>query len=57
MSKKDTLDEVVGVVLGVLGGIALATLLKTLLQRKCPRCNNLNESNRKYCKFCGGRLR
>ena len=56
MSKKSGWDELAEVALGIIGGIALAELLKNILQKKCPYCNNLNESNRKYCKFCGGRL-
>lgn len=55
MSKKDE-DELVGIILGIFGGIALAELLKNLSQKRCQYCNNMNESNREYCKFCGGRL-
>jgi len=55
MSKNNG-DKLVGILLGILGGIALAELLKNLLQKKCPYCNNLNESNREHCKFCGRRL-
>lgn len=56
MSRKSALDEAVGIALGILGGIALAELLKSLSQKKCSNCNNINEANREFCKFCGGRL-
>ena len=49
-------DEIVGILLGILGGIALAELLKSLSQKRCPYCRNINEVNREYCKFCGGKL-
>ena len=56
MGKKDNFEDIVGIALGILGGIALAELLKNLFQKRCPRCNNVNEASRNYCKFCGGRL-
>ena len=55
MSRSDG-DKLVGTLLGILGGIALAELLKNLLQKKCQYCNNMNDSNRVHCKFCGERL-
>lgn len=57
MSKRNELDEVIGVILGIIGGIALVELLKNLFQKKCSYCNNLNEANRESCKFCGGSLK
>jgi hypothetical protein len=55
MSKET--DKIIGILLGILGGLVLAELLKNLLQKRCPHCNNVNELNRDYCKFCGGSLR
>lgn len=49
-------DDIGGVILGVLGGLALAEIIRSLMQKKCPYCQNLNESNRTNCKYCGGRL-
>jgi len=56
MSKKSTFEELAEIALGIIGGIALAELLKNFFQKKCPHCNNLNEVNRDFCKFCGGKL-
>jgi hypothetical protein len=57
MSKDDDLLEVIGAIgLGILGGVALAELLKKLSEKKCPYCNNINEADRQHCKYCGGRL-
>lgn len=41
---------------GIIGGIALAELLKKLSQKKCPHCNNMNETNSEYCKICWRKL-
>lgn len=56
MTRENMWDAVGSVALGVIGGIALAELLKKVLQKKCTICHNLNEANRAFCKFCGGRL-
>ena len=56
MSKDDGLDDLVGIALGIIGGIALAEILKKFMKKRCRYCNNLNEPNQIYCKFCRGRL-
>lgn len=57
MSKTNDLDGVIGILLGIIGGIALAALLENLLQKKCPHCNNLNDMSTEFCKFCRGSLK
>ena len=52
----DIIDDIIGIGLGILGGVALAEFLKGLSKKKCQRCNNYNEYNREFCKFCGGQL-
>ena len=56
MGKKSGFDELAGVLLGIVGGLILVEVLKNLAQKKCPTCQNMNEPDREYCKFCGGRL-
>jgi len=56
MDRNEPWSDIGSVFLGVIGGMALAEILKNILQKKCSFCNNLNESNQDYCKFCGGKL-
>ena len=50
------IDDVGGIILGIFGGLALVEIIRNLSQKKCPYCQNLNESGRINCKYCGGRL-
>lgn len=56
MTRREPWENIGSIALGIVGGIALAALLKSLLQKKCSYCSNLNESNMEYCRFCGGKL-
>ena len=56
MSKKRIWADIAGLAVGIIGGLALAELLKNLSQKKCPHCNNINEANSQSCKYCWGRL-
>ena len=49
-------NDLGGAILGILGGLALAEIIRNLSQKKCPYCQNLNESGRTNCKYCGGGL-
>ena len=53
MAKDDLGEAITGIVLGILGGIALAEILNRLLGKKCPRCGNIVQSNQIYCLRCG----
>lgn len=49
-------EELLGIGLGILGGLALIEIIKSLTDKKCPYCHNYNESNLQFCKYCGGKL-
>ncbi len=55
--RREPWEDIGSVALGVFGGIALAAILKKLMERECPYCHNINASNREFCQFCEGRLR
>lgn len=56
MAKDDLGEAIAGIVLGVLGGIALAEILSRIFGKKCPRCGNAVQPNQPYCLKCGARL-
>ena len=53
MAKDDLGEAIAGIILGILGGIALAEILSRLLGKKCPRCGNTLQPNQIYCLRCG----
>ena len=56
MAKDDLGEAIAGIVLGVLGGIALAEILSKIFGKKCPKCGNAVDQNQIYCLNCGARL-
>lgn len=57
MARKDDFWATAGsVIAGVIGGMILVEIIKNASSKKCATCNNFNELNLQYCKFCGMRL-
>ncbi|GFO96075.1 hypothetical protein ig2599ANME_0261 [groundwater metagenome] len=50
---KDDADKLLGLLLGVVGGIALLEILKSISGRKCPSCGAKLGDNQNYCYRCG----
>jgi len=57
MAKDDLGEAIAGIVLGVLGGIALAEILSRIFGKKCPRCGSPVQQNQMYCLKCGEGLK
>ncbi len=49
----DDLEKVAGVVLGIIGGIALLELLSRVSGHKCPRCGSELMDGQVHCFKCG----
>lgn len=50
-------DKIIGIVLGILGGLALLEILSRILRRKCPHCGAEIRGNQYYCLSCGSQVR
>lgn len=50
---KDDADKLLGLLLGVVGGIALLEILKSISGRKCPSCGAKLGDSQNYCYRCG----
>lgn len=57
MPKDDIGEAIAGILLGIIGGLALAEILSRIFGKKCPRCNNVVQPDQLYCLKCGARLR
>ena len=57
MAKDDLGEAIAGIVLGILGGIALAEILNRLFGKKCPRCGNIVQQDQFYCLKCGAKVK
>lgn len=57
MGKDDWLEAGSGLILGIIGGLALVEIINVLTGRKCPRCNNPTDPNQQYCYNCGNKLK
>lgn len=56
MAEDDVGEVIAGIILGIIGGLALAEILKSLVKRKCPQCGNAILQNQIYCLRCGNRV-
>lgn len=52
-SGSDLGEALVGIALGILGGLALGSLLDHLFNPKCPRCKQPINREMKICPSCG----
>ena len=50
---KDDADKFLGLLLGVVGGIALLEILKSISGPKCPSCGAKLGDNQNFCYRCG----
>jgi hypothetical protein len=57
MSKDDLGEAIAGILLGIIGGLALVEILNRLFGKKCSSCNNPVQPDQFYCLKCGARLR
>lgn len=56
MAKDDLGEAIAGIILGIIGGLALAEILRALLSKKCPRCGSVTQPNQIYCLRCGAKV-
>ncbi len=54
---EDILAGIAGVIVGIIGGLAIAAILDAILKPKCPVCNNPLEYGEEYCPKCKTALR
>lgn len=57
MAKDELGEAIAGILLGIIGGLALAEILNRIFGKKCPSCNNPVQPDQFYCLKCGARLR
>ena len=50
-------DKIIGILLGIVGGLALLEILSRILRRKCPHCGAEIRENQYYCLSCGFQVR
>ncbi|WNY25560.1 hypothetical protein [Methanolapillus millepedarum] len=51
-----TIEDLIAIMMALIGGIALIEILKTPL-KKCKNCQNRNYLGDSDCQFCGGELK
>lgn len=54
MARNDDLGSFFGILLGIIGAVALAKLLS---ETRCQRCNTTNPNSNSFCQNCGFHLR
>lgn len=50
---KDSNDTIIGLILGIIGGLLLLELLRTIFFKECPSCGAQIKNDQYICYKCG----